>query len=342
MKTKKIKKAIIAILVFTMMAMYGSVPAAKAASMTHASDTLSTSNPGVAASHTITFTLGTALATNDYIEITFPGGFTGINVGNVTCPASTTESVVLQVVKCTATSAVTAATNTVAISSVTNPTANFYTINLKTKTSGNVEIEKADVMVAVVEAVTVTASVPATLTFTVAGTSSGAVINGVTTTATTSATTTAFGTLLSTATSTVGQDLSVVTNASNGYVVTVQQSGELANAAGAKINSFDNSPDGTGSTTPHAWAQPGGVLGQDNTYGHMGLTSNDSDLAFSGAKFAGLNGTAAMTIMSHNGAADGTTQNKGKAAVAYSVKITALQEAGDYSTTLTYICTPTY
>ena len=76
----------------------------------------------------------------------------------------------------------------------------------------------------------------------------------------------------------------------------------------------------------------------------MGLTTNDSDLAtdFTSSKYAGLNNTDAMEVMSHNGPADGSTQDKGLASVAYTIEITDLQEAGDYITTLTYICTPTY
>jgi hypothetical protein len=46
--------------------------------------------------------------------------------------------------------------------------------------------------------------------------------------------------------------------------------------------------------------------------------------------------------MYHNGPSDGLTADIGTTTVAYTVGITALQEAGDYSNTLTYICTPTY
>jgi len=46
--------------------------------------------------------------------------------------------------------------------------------------------------------------------------------------------------------------------------------------------------------------------------------------------------------MYNGGPSDGTTDHVGVTQVAYSVRITSLQEAGDYTNTLTYICTPTY
>jgi hypothetical protein len=49
-----------------------------------------------------------------------------------------------------------------------------------------------------------------------------------------------------------------------------------------------------------------------------------------------------MVVMHHDGPADGSTDNKGAANVAYTAEITALQEAGDYESTLTYIATPTF
>ena len=47
--------------------------------------------------------------------------------------------------------------------------------------------------------------------------------------------------------------------------------------------------------------------------------------------------------MAHSGPSDGTTLGVGRATIGYQAQITALQEAGDdYSTTLTYIATPTF
>jgi hypothetical protein len=183
------------------------------------------------------------------------------------------------------------------------------------------------------------------LTFGVAAVNAGTTINGQVTTATSTATSTPFGTLAPDTDVIVGQRLSVSTNASDGFVVTVQQDDEMTSAAGSNINSFNNAANDSGTIVPEAWSNPAGTLGSDNTYGHMGLTSDDGVIGgidFTGAKFAGLSGTNALAVMSHNGPANSATTGIGTTDIAYRARISALQEAGDYTSTLTYICTPTY
>jgi hypothetical protein len=124
----------------------------------------------------------------------------------------------------------------------------------------------------------------------------------------------------------------------------------MTSDSGSTINSFNNSQDGTGSTTPGAWAGPSNILDITNTYGHMGMTSDDETLSggddfnATGAEayYVGFNATDPVEVMYHTGPADGSTPNKGLANVAYTTEITELQEAGDYENTLTYICTPQY
>jgi hypothetical protein len=50
------------------------ISTAQAAALSEVSDTLSTSNPGVTASHTIVFKLASNIASGDTITITFPTG----------------------------------------------------------------------------------------------------------------------------------------------------------------------------------------------------------------------------------------------------------------------------
>ena len=114
---------------------------------------------------------------------------------------------------------------------------------------------------------------------------------------------------------------------------------DLSNAAGATINAFI---DGSGTTTPTTWAPPSAVLDAPDTYGHLGLSTSDDIAGFSANKYIGLSTTTPRTIMSHSGPANGTTPQIGLASVVYSVQVSALQEAGDYSNILTYVCTPTY
>jgi len=349
LKTKS-RVALVAFLVFSLLAVYfqlNVISRVEAASLTNAKVTLSDSDLSATATSTVQFTIGVALYENEYAQVVYPSQFS-LTGASVTCPSNMTASSTGQIVECVVDAGQTIATSsalTITMKNVVNPSsAGSYTINIYTRESDGTEKESSNVKVYIIDDVTVTASVDASLTFTVSGVDSGTVINGVTTTGSSTATSLAFGTLNTSASSTLGQQLTVSTNATNGYVVTVQQDQELTSAAGANINSFNNSPDGTGSTTPVAWEAPRGELDNTYTYGHMGLTTDDSDsgLGFDGSKYAGLNSTDPMTIMKHNGPADGSTQNKGLAKVAYTIEITDLQEAGDYQNTLTYICTPTY
>lgn len=346
--TKKNKSAIIVVLILSMLLTYFYAPLARAASLTDAKDVISNSNisaPNV--NHTISFITGVVIPNGGYVTFTFPAGF-NLTLATTTCMGTTTpQAIAGQVARCNASSGnVATGTKTAIIATTTNPVAGSYTISISTKDGGGTELEKADVKVYILSNISVTGHVDSSLTFQITGINPGQNINGALTTATSTATTTTFGTLDPTgATSTVGQELSVSTNATDGYTVTVMQDHELQSAGGANINSFNNAPTGTGSTTPIAWVNPLGLLNNSNTWGHMALTSNDADVVgtdFTSSKYAGLAGVSPLAIMSHTGPADGSTQNIGKARVAYSIKITALQEAGDYTNTLTYICTPQF
>jgi hypothetical protein len=141
---------------------------------------------------------------------------------------------------------------------------------------------------------------------------------------------------------TLGQALTVTTNARNGFVVTVQQNQNLLSSTGADIDGFK---DGAYNNTPTAWTAPTNSITDENSWGHWGLTSEDADLnsdEFGSALFVAAS-TTARQVFSHTGPADGTTVDKGATKVAYQIQITPLQEAGnDYSTVLTYIATPTF
>lgn len=321
------------------------VSSTKATALTAAKDTISDSDlSATAVTHTITFTTATALVDTDMIDITFPAGFTTIVVDNVTCPTNSTAGVDSQVVTCTVgAEGVAAGAQTVTITGVTNPggSASSYTINIVTENASEVEIESVDVMVAIIDDVTVTATVSSTLTFTVAAVTEGTAVNTDTTTITSTATTIPFSTLTAGTEAIGGHTLTVKTNADDGFVVTVQQDDDLTSAGASVIDCFK---DGTAQTTPDTWASPTGTLGTENTYGHFGFTSEDdlNDDEFSGPKYAGFDDTTADEVFSNDGPADGSTADQGSTKVGYKVEIDELQEAGDYTNTLTYICTPTY
>ncbi len=343
MTKRKIKRFFVLALILCLFSMYGAFPSARAASLTDVSDTLSDSTPSATATHTVQFTTGSALATSSYMEVTLVDDASWGDIATGTCPTNTTISTTTNTIRCTADTLLATGTYTIIIRNVTNPSVTgAYQVNIDTKTSGGTEIESANVQVYIVDSVTVSATVNSSLTFTVGALATSTVVNGATITRTSTANALAFGELSTAASSTMGHSLSVVTNAGSGFTVTVQQDGEMQTAAGATINSFNNSADGSGSTTPQTWVEPYGNLGDDWTYGHMGLTTDDSDLGYGNLQYTGLNGTNPTTVLSHNGPADGTTQDVGYAKVAYTISITGLQEAGDYQSTLTYIVTPTY
>ncbi len=344
-KTKNSQIVLVTIIMFALVAMYGFIPLAKAEALDNAKDTLSDSDVSVAADHVIEFTTSEDVGANGYFEVTLPADFGDVKTATCSSASVGVEiSTTTETLRCTFLASPGAATTSyMYITNVTNPSSEGdQTINVGTYNSGDEEKEFSAVKVYIIEDVSVTARVPGTLSFGVAGIVDGITINETVTTATSTATTTPFGTLSTAASSTVGQTLTVSTNASAGFSVTVQQSDELKNGAGASINSFANALDDSGSTTPVSWVNPSADYGLDWTYGHMAITSDDGGLAFAGGKYAGLNDTAALEVFSHNGATNGTGTGIGTTNVAYSIQISSLQEAGDYSTTLTYICTPTY
>jgi hypothetical protein len=344
---------------------------AEAANLTYIKNTLSNSAPSETSNHQIEFLSPTGVSAGQTITVTFPPQFTGtssITVGDVDLEITGVDETLVagapggtqwgftwsgNVMTLTAgasESLAALATATIKIGTnanggtnrITNPVAiqsYEFTVTAGTADSGQFRV-------AIVDDVDVTANVNTTLTFTVNGTTTGATVNGspTTTATTTTSTLLPFETLASGVSKTLGQDLTVATNARNGYVVTVEQSQNLQSSTGADIDGFIN---GAYTDTPTAWVGPSNNVLDENTWGHWGLTSNDATLHGAGANFGVDQWVAASTtpraIMAHTGPADGTTLGIGRATIGYQAQITALQEAGDdYNTSLTYIATPTF
>ena len=203
---------------------------------------------------------------------------------------------------------------------VTNPSSQgSYTIRL-----GGTQTDSGDARVAIDNLVTLSTAVETSFSFTVTGLASGQSVNGETTSTTTSASAIDFGLLVPTVSVIGRQELTVITNSGSGFVVTMKEDQNLTSSAGGQIYTFK---DGTGTSLPLAWATPTGTIGNALTYGHIGITSDDADLnggEFSGSKYAGNFATTTRVIFSNSGAADGITQNVGKARVAYKIQISAL------------------
>jgi hypothetical protein len=364
---------VIATLVATAVVLWamGAYHYAQAANITDVYDLLTDSDRGVVSNHTISFVSPTGItngqtATIDLTGFTNAGGvdFTDIDVATATdytvatdCSgaapiAASFAALVLTINFCTGDGGFVAAGGTTTIQIGTNATfgvaGNAQLTN--PATAGSYEIDIAGTMadsghtrVAILDDVLVTASVLTSFDFTVIGNPATTTVNGTTTTRSASSTTIPFGTLTANEIETLAQDLTVETNAINGFVVTVQESQHLLSSTGADIDNFDDS---VISGTPAAWNAPANSIGNENTWGHWGVTSEDTattrSVQFASNQWVGVS-TTPIVLFSHTGPADGTTPGVGSTTVGYQVQITALQEAGDdYNTTLTYIATPTF
>lgn len=346
-----------------------SLQLAQAASVTSFSDTITDSAPGASADHTIEFATPSGLGSGEAITITLAdfGNVDNIVAADIEldidgavatladgAPSGTTWGVSNSPTEITITSGTeTIGSNaTVTIQIGTNAGGSNQLTNPGTTGSYPVAVDlggtdTGETRVAIVDAVTVTAAVDTVFTFTVAGVAGGQAVNGVTTTGSSTPTSLAFGSLDPGQATTTAQDLSVTTNATNGFVVTAQVDQPLQSSTGAEIEGF---VDGSYTTTPTTWTSPSANVNQANTWGHWGLTSNDQtlegsdqfDVGGSGNLFVAAS-TSPTAVFSNDGPADGSTQDVGVARVGYQVEVSALQPAGDdYTTTLTYVATPVF
>lgn len=351
---------------------------AEAANVTAYSDTLSDSAPSVNANHTIRFTSPTGVTNGQTIVFTFAAAFDPTSVdftdidmatssGEFTLAANCSGSErasaafsgdVLTITLCSGDGGVIAPNGTTTIEIGTHATH---------QTTGDQQINNPGVVasyeipltagadsgtteVAIVNTVNVTASVDTLFTFTVAGTPSGTAVNTAdTTTGSTTATSIPFGQLDAGVASTAAQELTVVTNAKNGFVVTVAADQQLESSNGADIDGFSN---GAYTSSPIAWVNPTATPGLEATYGHWGITTDDSTLTPSltnpynvgtgGDRFVSAS-TTPVEVFRNDGPTDGTGNGEGTATVGYKVETSSLQEAAeDYQATLTYVATPVF
>lgn len=342
---QKLRKIVAFMAIVSLVAVNGFVSTANAASLTNASDRLSDSDVSVSATHNITFASTIAVVSNGYFEVVFPQSTFGTTASSTdTCPSGMTSSKPnAYTIKCSSDAGTATGTKAITIAGLGNPaTTGSQLITINHKNNSNVLQESATIMVAIVDNVDVSATVASTLTFEIRPLATTTTVNGAVTTAASATTSLAFGTLTVGTSSVMAQELRVTTNADSGYTVTVEQDQNLTSAGGSDIDAFANGA----TSTPAAWAAPAGTLDSEATYGHFGFTTDDATGGgiqdFTSGKWRGLDNNTPVAVMYHNGPADGSTQDKGMAKVAYRIQISALQEAGDYTSTMTYIATPIY
>lgn len=367
---------VIATLVATAVVMWtiGFYATAEAANITDVSDELTDSAPSANSNHLIEFLMsdtGSVTAGTGSIVVTFPtltGSFdlTGVVAADIDLSIAAADqdltgvdwTVVMGASTITFNSAAgsAAASEAIIIKIGTNATGGTNQINNPVAILGNESFEidisagtdSGHTRVVILDTVLVTASVDTVFDFKVYANAADTLYNALgtaTTTIVSTSTTIPFGTLSAYEPEIGSQDLTVQTNAANGFVVTVQSDGAFESSTGADIDDFK---DGTVVTNPEAWESPlaGLDVNLENTWGHWGIASEDATTTrtneFAVDEWAGVTTTATI-IFSHTGPADAVTPGIGSTTIAYKVEISALQEAGDdYSTTLTYIATPTF
>lgn len=331
---------------------------ARAANVQNASDLMTDTSPGADSDHTVTFNLVNDLTNGQTVVIDFvqANGFdtTGVTTGDfaITAGAGTFSEAInttTDVITFTSTGGTVASGTLVTVTidgsnKINNPSPGdgneSYEIDISAGT------DTGHTRVVILDTVLVTADVSTTFDFTVNPIGIGATVNGETTTIGSSSTTIPFGNLTAGNAEVIAQNLTVQTNAINGFVVTVQSDGQFESSTGADIDNFD---DGVDSDTPAAWNAPSNNISDENTWGHWGVTTADQDTdgmrdgdEFAASEFIGVS-TTPRALFAHDGPADASTASIGSTTVAYKVAITALQEAADdYSAVLTYIATPTF
>lgn len=336
---------------------------AVAANISGVSDTLSDSAPSASANHTIVFTTLTGVANGEDIVVTFPAEFdaSGVDEGDIDLLVNGANIVATNWAGSFTGEVLTISYDTGSIDADDEVTILIGThavdgapdaqiVNPASEGSFEIELnvgasDSGKTRVVILDSVVISAAVDTIFTFTVAGVAAGEIVNGVTTTGSTGSTSIAFGSLQDGAATTTAQELTVSSNAANGYSVTVEIDQALQSSTGADIDGF---VEGSDTDTPTLWASPEAVVGQENTYGHWGVTSDDDDTnGMRTADFGEEQFIAASTtprvVMAHNGPVNGTGTGEGTTRIGYKVEINGLQEASDdYTATITYVATPTF
>jgi hypothetical protein len=226
---KRINPLIIAVTIFSLVLTYFTVPVSKAASIQNARDVISDSDVNArSVTHIFHFTTNYTMVASGYIDIVLPATITNLQSGNITCPAGLNASygATTTTARCTnpGPGVWAASTTLIRVTGLDNPiTAGSYTISVTHYNNSGVEQESADVMIAIIDDVTVSASVSSTLSFSITGLATSTDVNGWNTTGTASSTFLNFGTLVVGTSSVLGQSLSVATNAQDGFTVTARR-----------------------------------------------------------------------------------------------------------------------
>lgn len=194
--------------------------------------------------------------------------------------------------------------------------------------------------------IAVSATVDPNFTFTVAGVSSGGNFNGGTgnINVTSTATTIPFGTLVAGTPKIAAHDVTVTTNAGNGYTVTASTSATISGNPPLVSGATNNIDAFTGTNAaPTNWSAPGGTTGNINT-GFFGYSTEDATLCTGtanrftngGPNWAGPTITGGEVVCNAAPVSSETTR------IGWEIAVNAIQPAGSYTGTAILVATPTY
>lgn len=342
-------------------------------------DTLSDSRPSVASNHLIVLDLSASatLIAGETVIVTFPAGYdlTALTMTDVdflngatdetlqagACGATDTVRYVLaaQVVTFTACSSYTAEAAGTAITMKFGSNATGGTIRIVNTTAGTSTLTVAgthgddsqDTILVLTAAITMSATIDEVLTNTVAGLATAACTMAGGTETDSTATTIPWGTagvITTEAFWDTCQQLTVATNATGGYTVTVYSVAGLDSATTAfAVGSCDGG--GCTLTTPNTWATAtnnGYAICMDDTTGNAAATANAGwdtaaeECPGAGPKFelvadAGAADTPSTIMSSLTGVTDVSI-------VGWRISADATQAAGAYTGTVDYIATGTF
>lgn len=356
---------------------------ASAATVTTFSDTLSDSRSSTLSNHTIAWDATDAFGTTDAITLTFAAGFdtsavveddvdiAGSTKGELTtaanCAAAEMVSVVmaadvLTITACGApdfgadigagevitveigANATSSGTGTIRI---VNPTAGSYTVAL----AGSGYTATGEVQVAVLSGLTTTAAVSASLSFAVTAvdgvTGGQTTVNGQSIDVATTSSTVPFGTLTVNTYKAAAHDLTVSTNAGEGYTTTIRQLDgtgmiDILNSSTNEIDGFRGAVAAT-NASPLAWAagtNPSGTSANDQT-GWYGYTTEDATLGTGSVdRFTNPgNFWAPFDVTAYEVAYASAPVNAQTIRVGHMIEVNALQPQGSYTGVIEYICT---
>jgi hypothetical protein len=230
---------------------------------------------------------------------------------------------------------------TLSLAGVTNGSSSAASYFLQFSTFNNTDcssshVDSVVVMYRFTDGQQVTATVDPTLTFTVAGVTGNGSLTVNTATITnglaTTSSTIPFGTLTSASNKIAAQDLTVTTNAGNGYTVFTRYTGVLTSG------SFTISNLGTHTNAaPGAFSAAGtegfGYTTEDST---LGTGTADRFTTTGGNKWAAFTTSNAEVAFNATGATSQTTR------VGMQTGVASTTEPGSYATTVIYTATPIY